>query len=713
MTAPLIERLLLLLVLVISIGWFWREVHIRLALFLRAKPDTRFSLRPYGPRLLRFIRRVCLQEKVIRERPLVGLAHAVVFWGFLLFLLIGLDHIATGFGTGFLDRSRGFGLVYVRIVAVFAVGVSVGIVGLLMRRFLVRPRALGEISLESGLIGFFIFLLMVTYLAGLYSTPTSPVGRIIWWLHTLVLAAFLPLIPRSKHFHLLLGPIGVFWQSHTLAHIPTLDYEHEEYGLEQAKDVTRKNVLDAFACVECGRCQENCPAFLTGKLLNPKMIVLDFRKHLLSRAQQEAIVGTSIAEATVFQCTTCAACEYQCPVGIEHLPLIIGLRRAQVNTGKYQEEYASRLFTNLETRRNPFGLEATVREAFLKKANLPLFDGSQEWCLWLGCVGSYESHGQEIIVALAEILRAAGKSFGVLAKEVCTGDSARRLGNDYLFLQLAEQNIEILKQACLGGQARGRKLVSICPHCVKTISQDWPAIRGATAKFEIIHHSRLLAQLAPQLLAPKVRGRLPPSSAAGYTFHDPCYLARYLGETDTVRALLRLASVELREPKRARARTFCCGAGGGWVFLGEEQGKRINRERAEELTDTGAEVIATACPFCPIMLRDALGVAGDAAPQVLDIAEIIAASLGLRPLPPRPGELPAGDAAQLEARLLAFFQQHPGEDFHALHLAKAIDFHGKLPLLVAVLNKLHREGKLRLRPDSSSRRYFYSPPKQA
>jgi len=711
MPAQLLERLLLALVLIVSIGWFWREVQLRLALFLRAKPDKRFSLRPYGPRLVRFVRQVCLQEKVIRERPLVGLAHAVVFWGFLLFLLVSLDHIASGFGVAFLDRTGGFGWLYVHLVAVFAIGVSIGILALLARRFLLRPRALGEVSLESGVIGLFIFLLMVTYLAGLYYPEASgPIAHALWWLHTLVLAAFLPLIPRSKHFHLLLGPIGVFWKAQTLAHIPTLDYEREEYGLEQAKDVSRKNVLDAFACVECGRCQENCPAFLTGKLLNPKHIVLDLRKHLLTRAQDEAIVGTSIPEEAVFQCTTCAACEYQCPVGIEHLPLIIGLRRGEVNTGKYQEEYASKLFANLETRRNPFGLEATVREAFLKKAHLPLFDATQEWCLWLGCVGSYDPHGQEIILALTEILRAAGKSFGVLAKEVCTGDPARRLGNDYLFLQLAEQNMEILKQA------RVRKLLSICPHCVKTISQDWPAAAGwpqtfgAEAKFEIVHHSRLLAELAPQILAQRHQRSFSANNSPTYTFHDPCYLARYLGETNTARALLRLTGGQLREPQRARARTFCCGAGGGWVFLGEEKGKRINRERAEELVDTRAEVIATACPFCPIMLRDALGVAGESAPQVLDLAEILAASLGLRPLQPRPGELAAGDAAQLEARLLAFFQQHPGEDFHALHLAKLIGFQGKLPLLVAILSKLHREGKLHRRRDTTVHSYFYRPP---
>ncbi|MFQ5816820.1 MAG: (Fe-S)-binding protein [Terriglobia bacterium] len=693
METGLFERLLLLLVLAASLVAFGRTVWPRLALFLRAKPDRRFSWRTWPQRFGRVFREVLLQEKVIRERPLVGLAHALVFWGFLAFALITIDHIGLGFGAEVLDRQSPAAKMYFALVAVFAVAVLVGIVGLLVRRFLARPRALGQVSLESGVIGLLIMVLMATYLAVLYFEPHTPLGHAIWWAHTLVLAAFLPLIPKSKHFHLLLAPIGIFWQSRELALTPALDYEREEFGLEKRADATRKNILDAFACVECGRCQENCPAFLTDKVLNPKMIVLDFRKHLLTRGGEEAIVGASISEEAVFQCTTCGACEFQCPVGIEHLPLIIGLRRGQVNTGTYQEPYTSKLFLNLETRRNTFGLEASLREAFLTKAALPLYDGTQEWCLWLGCVGAYDPHGQEIIQALARVLGAAGVSFGVLRKEVCTGDAARRLGNDYLFLQLAEQNIAAMKQAHV------RKLVSICPHCVKTMTQDW---REAGADFEVVHHSVLLEQLAPRLPTRTGNG--------GVAFHDPCYLARHLGEVESPRALLGQLGSELREPGRTRTSTFCCGAGGGLVFLGEEKGKRVNRERAEELVDTGADTIATACPFCPIMLRDALGPAGESAPRVRDIAELLAAALEPEKAVARE-EAPAAaiKTPDLEARLLAFFSRHPGERFHALYLPKEIGLGDKVSAVVATLKKLEQAGRLRAETVGGVR-YYSAPP---
>jgi Fe-S oxidoreductase len=314
-------------------------------------------------------------------------------------------------------------------------------------------------------------------------------------------------------------------------------------------------------------------------------------------------------------------------------------------------------------------------------------------CLWLGCVGAYDPHGQEIVRALARVLRAAGVSFGVLAKEVCTGDAARRLGNDYLFLQLAEQNVEALRQA------RVHKLVSICPHCVKTITQDW---REAGADFEVVHHSVLLDQLASRLPIRTENG--------GVTFHDPCYLARHLDEVEAPRAVLRALGSELHEPPRAAERTFCCGAGGGLVFLGEEKGKRVNRERAEELVDTGADTIATACPFCPIMLRDALGPAGENAPRVLDIAELMAASLEAEKpvLHEEATQASAAEPADLEVRLVEFFSRHPGEPFHALYLPKQIGFGGKVSAVVAALKRLEEKKRVSVRTVGGVR--YYSAP---
>jgi Fe-S oxidoreductase len=302
-------------------------------------------------------------------------------------------------------------------------------------------------------------------------------------------------------------------------------------------------------------------------------------------------------------------------VGIQHLPVIVGLRRAAVNTGQWEDERGARLFLNLERNGNAFGFPASERHSFIEKNGLPIYDGTQAYCLWLGCMGAYDPQGRETVLALARILRHAGVTFGVLRKEKCTGDAARRLGNDLAASQLAEANIEILRAAGVG------RMVSICPHCVRTIGADW---REYGATFEIEHHSELLARL------PLGRERGPGAGGRGpdhrVVFHDPCYLGRYRNVYDKPRqAMARFA--EVVEPHRARARSFCCGAGGGQMFLGEEKGQRINVERVEELVATGAQTIGTACPFCQSMFRDALGALSPAPPKLLDIAQIVAAGL--------------------------------------------------------------------------------------
>ena len=289
--------------------------------------------------------------------------------------------------------------------------------------------------------------------------------------------------------------------------------------------------------------------------------------------------------------------------------MIIGLRRGAVNTGKWEDEYGTKLFLNLERNGNAMGFAASERQKFIEKNALPFFDGTQEYCLWLGCMGAYDPQGREIVLALARVLRHAGVSFGVLRKEKCTGDPARRLGNDLAFSQVAETNIETIQSAGV------KRMVSICPHCVRTIGTDW---REAGATFQIEHHSELLARL------PVTAG----AGAAGeqVVYHDPCYLGRYQDKYEQPRAVIA-RSGELVEPPRTRERSFCCGAGGGQMFLGEEKGKRVNVERVEELVATGAAVIGTACPFCQTMFRDALGAVTQSPPKLLDIAQIAAAGL--------------------------------------------------------------------------------------
>jgi Fe-S oxidoreductase len=549
---------------------------------------------------------------VIRQRPLPGLAHAFVFWGFCAFALVTLNHIAVGFGIGFLTPAGMFGRVYFSFAAIFAVACAVGILGLFVRRFFVRPRWLGDkVSYESGVIAFLIFALMATYLAAFFTSDDAPAARVLWWAHTLSLLIFLPIIPHTKHLHLVLSPATVFLSRGAFSAIPPLAGD-EDFGLVAGQDLTQLVSLQAYSCVECGRCTEHCPAANTGKVLNPKEIVLGVRAYLndIGPKTEEPLLGKYNSQEAVFQCTTCGSCEFQCPVGIEHLPIIVGLRRGAVNTGSWEDDYGTKLFNGLERGSNALGIGAAERDKFIQKQQFPIFDGSQEYCLWLGCMGGYDPKGREIVADFARVMNYLGTSYGVLRKEKCTGDPVRRLGNDLVFQQLAEANLEML------GQSKVKKIVTICPHCVRTIQEDWKAY-GTPPPIE--HHSEFLARFLNRL--PK-----PVQNEEKIVFHDPCYLGRYRNVYDEPRSVAAMAG-EVVDPPRARERSFCCGAGGGLVFLGEETGERVSHVRAQELVATGASTVGTACPFCNSMFRDALGASNQPAPQLLDIAQLVARSL--------------------------------------------------------------------------------------
>jgi Fe-S oxidoreductase len=538
----------------------------------------------------RFIVDVLFQVRTIRERPIVGAAHALVFWGFLAFAGYTTVEFLRGLGIADLTGTRWF-FAYRVVLVPFATAVLGGILFLLVRRALFRPAALGAtVSLESIVIACFIAALMITFLLAFNLDDDTTAGRINWWAHMLVILGFMALIPASKHLHLVLSPITVFLKSPELGRVPNLDFEKEEVGLETVKDLPKKTVLDAFTCVECGRCQVNCPAFGAGKELNPKALILRAQEALLS-GDKDAKLGAVLGEKELWQCTTCGACENQCPVGIEHVPMIIGSRRGLVSNGE-APEYLGAMYNNLERRKNIWGLGYDQRQKFVTSAALETFDPTKhEVLVWLGCAGAFEADFQKSLRSLFDILRAKHVRFGVLSKEQCNGDPAKRTGNEYMFQELAQANIEELKAA------GPKKILTSCPHCVKTIGEDY---RRFGYDVEVVHSSVFVAELLRDD-APSAR------SGDAVTFHDPCYLGRYAGKVDEPRELLAKLGADIHEPERNRDNPYCCGAGGGLLFADkeEEPGSRISDVRFKQLTATGANTVVTACPFCSIMLKGA------------------------------------------------------------------------------------------------------------
>jgi Fe-S oxidoreductase len=581
---------------------------------IAAAPNT-FSLDRLGFRSARFVVDVLLQWRTIRERPIAGLMHAFVFWGFVAFGGYTLTEFLYGLGVVDLTQAGWFHA-YRLALTPFATAVFFGILFLLVRRAIFRPATLGtKVSVESIVIALFIATLMITFLLTFRLDEGSIAGRLNWWIHLVVILAFMALIPASKHLHLVLSPITVLLKSPELGNLPNLDFEKEQVGLETVKDLGSKSVLDAFTCVECGRCQVNCPAWGAGKELNPKTIILQTQAALLA-GERERKLGEIYSEKVLWQCTTCGACENQCPVGIEHLPILIGARRGLTSNGD-APEYLGAMYNNLERRSNIWGLGYDQRTKFVQSAELEIFDVTRhDVMVWLGCAGSFDADFQKSLRSMFAILRTCGVKFGVLAKEKCNGDPAKRTGNEYMFQELANANIADLKAA------GPKKILTSCPHCVKTIGDDYRKF-GYTV--EIVHSSVYIEELTREKLAAD-------TSRDKVTFHDPCYLGRYAGKVDEPRALLARFGGDISEVERNRDNPYCCGAGGGLLFNDkeEEPGTRISDVRFKQLQATGAGTVVTACPFCSIMLKGA-GASAQSDTQFVDLMTYVNGKLQPRP----------------------------------------------------------------------------------
>ena len=459
------------LLVVAAVVLFGRQMLTRYRLLARAPGG--FDTSDLGARVATFVSEVIFQSRTIRARPIVGLAHLGVFWGFCAFAGYTAVEGLRGLGLVDLTGTAAFHAYRVALMP-FSIAALVGIVLLAIRRGLLRPAALGAtVSKESLLISAFIAILMVTFLVDTLlasggeahagrAVAGVPLERVNWWAHMLVILAFTVLIPDSKHLHLLLSPATVFLRAPILGTVRKLDFEKEEVGLETVGQLEKKQVLDALTCVECGRCQDNCPAHATGKVLNPKKLILQNEEALLA-GKLDLKVPELYDDGALWQCTTCGACQNECPVGVEHLPVIIGGRRGQVSNGEAPPQLAP-VYNNLERRGNLWGLMSEQRQKFLAAAGLEIFDPAKHDVLvWLGCAGSFEADFQKSLKALFAILTSKGVRFGVLAKEKCNGDVPKRTGNEYLFQELATGNVEELNASGV------KKVITSCPHCLKTL----------------------------------------------------------------------------------------------------------------------------------------------------------------------------------------------------------------------------------------------------
>ncbi|HET7535594.1 MAG TPA: heterodisulfide reductase-related iron-sulfur binding cluster [Candidatus Didemnitutus sp.] len=588
-----------------------------------------------------------LAQKRVYRKSLGAVLHVLLFSGFVV-LTIGTTLLAIA-DKGPVNFHHGwYYLFYELSMDVFGVALCAGCCLGIWRRLFQRPSALGHSNrdwillstlLALGITGFLVeaFRLHYTQVAPEIAR-WSPVGQVInltllhgldlvaaqrlhlgfWWLHAILIALFFASLPVTRFMHVLTGPANIAARpARPMGVLKALKIEEVEktgkVGVSAVGDFTRQQLLSLDACMECGRCEEACPATASGKPLSPKNVVLNLRDAMAAATSAGSLHDTVISAETLWACTTCQACVQECPVLIGQVDLISDLRRNLVGEGHISGPPAKAM-AGISRQSNPYGRPASERMAWATGLDVPTVDTNPnfEYLLWLGCAVSYDPRAQKVARALAQLLQEANVNFAVLGdKERCTGDPARRMGDEFLFQELAQANIETL------GSRQVKKIVTPCPHCMNSLQNEYAEFGG---HYQVQHHTQLLADLVNS-------GRLAGRTKAGekVTYHDPCYLARANRETKAPRAVLKAATgCSVSEMPRHGTKTFCCGAGGGRMWFDEAPAQRVSKLRASEAAETGAQTLATGCPFCLNMMSDAM----NAAPEnqkmkVLDIAEVL------------------------------------------------------------------------------------------
>jgi Fe-S oxidoreductase len=657
-----IKSILMVVALIGGFGLFFIRVKSLVLIMQSVQGKTRFELNRILDRIKLLFTDVLGQSNV-RRKPMAGWAHTLIFFGFLAVQPHSLELMIRGVFPGFHVAPWIPGLygAYLFIADILAFLVLIGLGYALYRRLFIKPKYLTD-ALDARLIIVFTAVIIITFhlinafliipsiggnnfdyarylviskavyhifnLSALSDGGSRTGFEICYWVHILTILGFLIYIPGSKHLHLLAAVPNVFLKplDRPKAMIKTdiEDEEAESFGLGKICDFNWKQVLDLYACTECGRCEEQCPADTTGKPLSPKRLIHDAKIDLFNQASAiiaknvegvEPLVreNSPISDDVLWSCTTCRACEDICPVNIQHLDILLEVRKYQVLMESSFPPEMQETFTNLENQSNPWGFGSDTRADWAKGLDVPLMTDNPETDIlyFVGCAGSFDDRGKKIAQAMARVLKKAGVNFAILGEEErCNGDIARRAGNEYLAQMMIAENVEILNQY------KPRRILTACPHCYNAIKNEFPQFG---AKYDVIHHSEFFLELIQQ-------GRLKSNGTPmdRLTYHDSCYLGRWNGIMDAPRDLLQAINKgrKLVEMERNRTEGFCCGAGGARMFMEETIGKRINHERAQEVIATGAAQVAAGCPFCITMLSD--GIAdNNGQVEVKDIAEIV------------------------------------------------------------------------------------------
>ncbi len=658
----MISAIAMSVLLVVSLSCFTWLMTPRMKLLWAAKPEQRFDQIP--ERLKGTLKFAIGQWRMARE-PIAGAAHIMIFSGFMVLTLATITHIAHAYDHDFYLPGLGGlgGKVYGVIKDIFEFLVLVGVSYGLWRRLKRTPSRVGR-SWEGVFVLCMITVLMLTdffydagnlVASGEMSSAWNPGGSLFavlisgfspdsahifavtnYWIHCITVLVFLNFLPIGKHFHVITGIPKVFFRDlNPYGQMEKIDLEKaESFGIKTTADLSWSQVLDLYSCTECGRCTVYCPTVLTHKPLTHRQLNLDL-KHALydeqaillstERNQENKLpdlVGGRISADTIWACTTCGSCEQECPVFIENVPRIIQMRQNKVLMDGDMPPELTRAFKGMEQNSNPWGIGSDKRDAWAEGLEIPrvadIFEKGDEIPLlyWIGCAGSFDDRNKKITLAVVRILKAAGVPFAILGKEEgCSGDPARRTGNEYLFQALAESNVEILNNYKI------KRIMAHCPHCLHTLKTDYPQFGG---NYEVLHHTQVIEELVQSgklQIENEIRTQV--------AYHDSCYLGRYHNIYESPRNIIKaLPGAELVELERNKSRSVCCGAGGGRFWLEENIGERINIHRSQEALAAKTDTIGSACPFCLTMLKDGVAALGHENVQTLDIAEIVARALG-------------------------------------------------------------------------------------